>query len=683
MEKMGQPIRSKNLKKSGFSLVGNIWTKTSVEEGEAIIGEAPEVQPIPEAEADVRIEEPPVVVRRIEEISPEHIEPVGQLSESVIPSTVHAPTIEESVILETVAHAKGEQEQTLIENIRSVPTADIVMEDNQTEVTPEVVAPGHTADVQMEDAPAQGEPSASAPTDQFQEGIVEDVLDDDVEPTISSGGKKKSVAPRIPLLTRKAHHRSNKKRIHMHMKPVINRLNAHGEILCSLQFESTEAKEIGAVKVELQKMRSELGSMKQLMTNLSDFVRMQLSSPVPPAPTQPVLKESGPSEVIKEVGPSGPVVEESGPSGPIAEEVTRPPGPSEEEVRPSGQSVEDPVPSGPLESMAEPAGSQAPVEVLVVPPEPPVPSSLQTPPPSSPPTSFSAPPAPEPSKKPLPKHISSPTHFPTTSSSSPTSSPAIPPPPTFEAPPASSSVGPSSTGPSTGPSAPPPPTSFSSLHPPTPPSFITIISEGARVQGHIIQDIEDEFEEAILHSVLGFIKSDVLAPLLSEYERLSPSEWEKHYHLVAQQLDTLNSSLVRSGKPSLSAEEFLQLNSINLVQDPFAIWIERYKVYEPLKRELKQHKIFYPISIDKFLQHSSFGTTSLYRSSFAKDEYVNFIEAQKQLHIQRLLPDMGSSYNISWGAFKNHFEEHELQAWPIITRHASLLSPAFYISDPH
>ncbi|MQM09662.1 hypothetical protein Taro_042539 [Colocasia esculenta] len=489
------------------------------------------------------------------------------------------------------------------------------------------------------------------------------------------------------------------------MKPVINRLNPHGEILCSLQSEvqsiflsqSTEAKEIRGVKIELQEMRSELSSLKQLMANLSDFVRVQLSSPTPPAPTQPVLKESGPSEAIKEVGPSGPGVEESGPSGPvvkesgpswpIAEEVIRPPGPSEEEVKSSGQSVEEPVPSGPceaevvgpVESVAEPAGSQAPVEVAAVPPEPPVPSSPQTPAPSSPPTSLSAPLAPEPSKKPLPKHISLPTPFPATSSSSPTSSPAIPP-PTFEAPPASSLAGPSSTGPSSaGPSAPPSPTSFSSLHPPTPPSFITIIPEGVRVQGHSLK--KQFFAQSCYHR--GLIKSDVLAPLLSECERLSPSEWEKHYHQAAQQLDTLNSSLIRSGKPSLSVEEFLDLNSINLVQDPFAIWIERYKVYEPLKRELHQHKIFYPISIDRFLQHASFGTTSLYRSSFGKDEYANFIEAQRQLHIQRLLPDMGPSYNISWGAFKNHFEEQELQAWPIITRHAALLSPAFYISDPH
>ncbi|MQL76566.1 hypothetical protein Taro_008958, partial [Colocasia esculenta] len=107
-------------------------------------------------------------------------------------------------------------------------------------------------------------------------------------------------------------------------------------------------------------MRSELGSLKQLVSNLSEFVRAQLSVPAPPAPTQSV-----------------------------SEEEVRPPGPSEEEVWPPGQSVvgsrpsgpfevEDvgTGPSGPVESVAEPIRSQAPVEVVVVPPEPAIVSHL-------------------------------------------------------------------------------------------------------------------------------------------------------------------------------------------------------------------------------------------------------------------------------------------------------------------
>ncbi|MQL83805.1 hypothetical protein Taro_016298 [Colocasia esculenta] len=131
------------------------------------------------------------------------------------------------------------------------------------------------------------------------------------------------------------------------------------------------------------------------------------------------------------------------------------------------------------------------------------PEAKQTPTPPSPPSSSTAPPAPATFKQPLPKHISSPTPFSTISSSSPTSKTLIPP-PIFENPPASSSAGSSSAGPSSaGPSVPPPSTSYSTLHPPTPPSFITLILEGARIPCVVIEDIKDEFEEAILHSVLS------------------------------------------------------------------------------------------------------------------------------------------------------------------------------------
>ncbi|MQL69733.1 hypothetical protein Taro_002034, partial [Colocasia esculenta] len=183
--------------------------------------------------------------------------------------------------------------------------------------------------------------------------------------------------------------------------------------LLAQEVESTGAKEIGAVTSELQEMRNELGSLKKLVIDLSDFVRVQLSTPVPPTPTQFVP---------------------------------------------------------------------------------------ETPSPSSPPTSVTAPPAPETFKKPLPKHISSPTPFPIATSSSPPPSSSIPP-TTSKAPSASSSfAGPSSAGPF---SQPPPTATFGSLHPPTPPSFITIILEAAGVIPHSVHDIKDEFEEAVLRTVLA------------------------------------------------------------------------------------------------------------------------------------------------------------------------------------
>ncbi|MQL77297.1 hypothetical protein Taro_009704 [Colocasia esculenta] len=491
MEKMGQPIRSRNLKKSGFSLIGNVWTKISVVESEAIIGEVPEDPQVQEEEVALREEEPPAPERRIEDIASEHIEPIGQSTEEIVPPTVPAPAIVEEVIAEGVAHFEGELEDIHIEETPNVPEVETTLKESHE----------HTV---SEEPEIQREPTASAPTDQFQEGLVESTSDDNVEPTVGSRGRGKGVAPKVPLLTRKAHHRSRKKKIHAHMKLVIARLNAHGEILCSLQSDissifisqSTGAKEIGAVKYELQEMRSELGSLKKLVTNLSDFVRVQLSAPVPPAPTQSMPEVSarppGPSESVELVArPSGTFVDEVRPSGSSVAE-SGPPGPSLEESGPSGPSVQ-------MESVAGPTGPQVSVQEVVVPPGPSKSPNLQTPAPSSPPTSFTAPPAPETFKKPLRKHISSPTPFPAASSSSPISSSSIPP-TTSEAPLASSSsASPSSAGAS---SQPPPTSSFGSLHPPTPPSFITIIPEAASVIPHFVHDIKDEFEEAILRTVL-------------------------------------------------------------------------------------------------------------------------------------------------------------------------------------
>ncbi|MQM00338.1 hypothetical protein Taro_033071 [Colocasia esculenta] len=124
------------------------------------------------------------------------------------------------------------------------------------------------------------------------------------------------------------------------------------------------------------------------------------------------------------------------------------------------------------------------------------------------------------------------------------------------------------------------------------------------------------------------MNSDVLAPLLSECERLSPTDWEKHYNHSALQLENLNSSLVRSGKTRLTTEAFLDLNSIHLVQDPFVTWAECYKAFILLKKELKENKLFYPFSIDEFLRYASFGFFSSYKLSLGLDEYDTFIEAQ-------------------------------------------------------
>ncbi|MQL84131.1 hypothetical protein Taro_016642 [Colocasia esculenta] len=310
MEKMGQQIKSRNLKKSGFSLIGNVWTKTSVAESEAIIGEAPEDPQVQEEEASVREEKPLAPERRIEDIAPEHIEPIGQSTEEIVPPTVPAPAIVEEVIAEGAAHFEGELEDIHIQETPNVPEVETTLK-AQLQSSGGARSPRGARD--------SGGHTASARADKFQEGLVESTSDDNVEPSVGSGGRGKGVAPKVPLLTRKAHHISRKKKTHVNIKPVIARLNAHWEILCSLQSDisfifisqSTGAKEIGAVTFELQEMRNELGSLKKLVSDLSDFVRVQLSTPAPPAPTQ---------SIPEVVGPSGPSVVESEPPRPSLEE---------------------------------------------------------------------------------------------------------------------------------------------------------------------------------------------------------------------------------------------------------------------------------------------------------------------------------------------------------------------------
>ncbi|MQM09047.1 hypothetical protein Taro_041909 [Colocasia esculenta] len=184
----------------------NVWSKTSVAEGEAIIGEAFDAPPVQEEEATVREDEPPASERRIEDIALELIEPVGQSAEGVIPPLVPAPTIIEESVIGGGAHTEGEHEDIQIEESPSIPVVETAMEESHEVMIPEVVSPGHIEDVQIEDALAQGEPEAegeqdiqeeptvSALADQFQEGLLEDTSDEDDEPAVGSGAKGKGVA---------------------------------------------------------------------------------------------------------------------------------------------------------------------------------------------------------------------------------------------------------------------------------------------------------------------------------------------------------------------------------------------------------------------------------------------------------------------------------------------------------
>ncbi|MQM12609.1 hypothetical protein Taro_045527 [Colocasia esculenta] len=178
----------------------------------------------------------------------------------------------------------------------------------------------------------------------------------------------------------------------------------------------------------------------------------------------------------------------------------------------------------------------------------------------------------------------------------------------------------------------------------------------------------------------GRISSQVLAPLISECERLSPTVWETLYKEPHLQLQAINSSLIRQAKPILSAEAFMDLNSINPVQEIYVQWAARYTAFYALKKDLLDQKIFYPISLDRFLHRASFGKSTYFRFILDRDQYEEFLEEQRQLYIQRITPAMGSSFSVAPGVFHQTFEDMEIKAWAVISQHASLLSPLYYLT---
>ncbi|MQL92261.1 hypothetical protein Taro_024883 [Colocasia esculenta] len=84
-EMMGQAIRSRNLRKSGFSVVNGVWSKTGAVEGETILGEAQDdLEPVAEAAA---------VSKAAAAVDPEIVQIVPSVSKEVPAEAV--PTVAE------------------------------------------------------------------------------------------------------------------------------------------------------------------------------------------------------------------------------------------------------------------------------------------------------------------------------------------------------------------------------------------------------------------------------------------------------------------------------------------------------------------------------------------------------------------------------------------------------------
>ncbi|MQM21204.1 hypothetical protein Taro_054239 [Colocasia esculenta] len=148
-----------------------------------------------------------------------------------------------------------------------------------------------------------------------------------------------------------------------------------------------------------------------------------------------------------------------------------------------------------------------------------------------------------------------------------------------------------------------------------------IFEQAVRVMARLfVQDGRDlSFPRFVFRQYLqGHIKVDVLAPILSECEWLSPEEWMQLYPLSAQQLSDLNASQASSNQPPLSPGEFLDANSLHLIRDSYLTWVERYKVFFALKKEFQSLKIHYPLKIEAFLRFASFGSFLTYKLALGR-----------------------------------------------------------------
>ncbi|MQM18221.1 hypothetical protein Taro_051210, partial [Colocasia esculenta] len=316
VEKMGQAIRSRNLRKSGFSVVNGVWTKTSVAEGEAIIGKAQEVQEeVGEAAVQLNQEESVAVAAEVQEENPEA--PAAAVPDAPIdPESARGESqvVQEKSAEQVVALAE-EQEADFIQEIveeislsdrriEDIPLEHLVPVEEFQEIAPpssrigsvlrralesipstqyvekvaskkqEAVASGHTDEIVIEEAPSQGE----------QEVTHDDIVVDGApiqgeqevdEQTTPQGEGTGSV-------------------------PLIN--EEHDNFV---EPSERPVNEIGALSTEVHNLRDDFRMFKQLckwMKSEFDSVKKLISSreqsssaPPVPSPAAPV-SSSGPSE---------------------------------------------------------------------------------------------------------------------------------------------------------------------------------------------------------------------------------------------------------------------------------------------------------------------------------------------------------------------------------------------------
>ncbi|MQL68791.1 hypothetical protein Taro_001033 [Colocasia esculenta] len=349
VEKIGQAIRSRNLRKSGFSVINGVWTKTTVAEGEAIIGKTQEVQhevaaeiaqlaaaakasSVAAAEApgvgSAAAAQAPAVVdvsfRRIEDIPPEILIPVGSVSGDPLPSSQVASVLRNALDL-----------------IQSTP---VILESPGCFVE-EAVASGHTEEDVLIDAPNQRTEEEADPQGEHMKNANINV-DDGVNPNLEGPSEKSGTKRK-----RMTHKRSQKQQLKINLKPIIKRLTKQNSTLSSIQLDiqsivshqTSAATEFEVLNSGVQSLRTEVDLFKQgfhWMKGEFDAIKILLSSRAESSFIPPVHSP---------VGPSGPSNLDARPPGP-SDLDARPPGPSDLDVRPSGPSVKAARHSGQIES---------------------------------------------------------------------------------------------------------------------------------------------------------------------------------------------------------------------------------------------------------------------------------------------------------------------------------------------
>ncbi|MQM15687.1 hypothetical protein Taro_048638 [Colocasia esculenta] len=154
-------VKAPSFTDSGEPTVFFSHEETGAVEGETILGEAQDdLEPVAEAAAvsEAAATVPAVAEeassRRIEDIPPEDIEPIGQFSVVPLPSSQVGSLLRDALDSisqgEPVAH-----EPSLEKSVAVVPTEDVVMEESPSQQEQVQVQ----EDVEMEDAPIEGEQS--------------------------------------------------------------------------------------------------------------------------------------------------------------------------------------------------------------------------------------------------------------------------------------------------------------------------------------------------------------------------------------------------------------------------------------------------------------------------------------------------------------------------------------------